>query len=57
MFGENRTLRAIDLLFDLNFFQSLGFVKNHISFQQYLPIKDLIFDIFPDEFQYFHALV
>ena len=44
-FGEKWTLRAIDLLFDSNFFQSLGSIGKITYFQLYLSIKDLIFDI------------
>ena len=38
-------LRAIDLLFDLIFFQSLLCDGKSFSFQLYLSIKGLIFDI------------
>ena len=38
-------LRAIDLLFDSDFFQSLPCDGKSISFQLYLLINGLIFDI------------
>ena len=38
-------LRAIDLFFDSNFFQSLPLDRKSISFQLYCSIKGLIFYI------------
>ena len=45
LYGTNKILRAIVLLFCSNFFQTFGCDGNSMSFQLYLSINDLIFDI------------
>ena len=43
--SSKKKLKAIDSLFDSDFFKSLGSVGKFVSFQLYLFIKDLIFNI------------
>ena len=53
LYGTNKILRAIVLLFNSNFYQSFGCNGNTISFQSYWLIKGLISDILSGLFLFF----
>ena len=54
---ENKTLRATELLFDLNFFKSFFCNEIFLSFQLYWFVKGLIFYIFVDFSQHFYGVM
>ena len=53
LYGTNKTLRAIDLLFSSKFFHSFEFDGKSISIQLYWSTKCLIFDILCGSFLMF----